>query len=175
MTTRESTTSQTRRPTGDSNTSRPDDRFDLVTAYQKVLEREERRSGAIAREPPPAPSPRGQAILAAVLSVFSLYLWIGQPAWMMPAPEPAPSPAEVDQGRSLGLELQAGVIEDHRRATGSLPASLDEVGRVMPGIDYQLTPGGGYVLSLPGSDRIVESDDTAQTILDILEPEGIAP
>ena len=140
-----------------SDTPQPEDQFDLVTAYERVLERERQRMDE-ALEVPEATdrSERGKVIMAGVLSLISLYLWVGQPAWLMPPPDPPPPLAEQEQARALGVRLQAVQIEQFREQHGRLPANLEEVGPVLPGVAFHPEDGGAFSLEVPGGGGIVD-------------------
>ena len=81
---------------------------------------------------------------------------MGQPAWLTPPPDLPPSPAEQEQARDLGLQLQAIQIEQFREEHGRLPASLEEVGPVLPGVSFHPEGDGDFSLEVSGEGGTIE-------------------
>ena len=142
------------------------------------LERETERSQEVLQAKPEEPrSEKGKAVVAAGLALVSAYLWFGQPAWLQPPEEPAATPQEQDQGRALALRLTAGQVEEFRTRTGRLPTSLDEVGPILPDIDYRDDGNGIFSLEVPGATAPLRLDsrDTVAGLPPGLALDGRSP
>ena len=78
------------------------------------------------------------------------WIWIGRPAWLFDdTPERAES-AEVSEARlRFALYLERNRVDQFRRRTGRLPATLEEAGSVEEGITY--LPRGRDSFAVEGS------------------------
>lgn len=120
---------------------------DILTAYDEVLEHERKKQLQTAERRSP-----WRAVLVGVtlagLTAASLWVWLGDPAFLRPVVEPpkAPSTALMAQRQVIAFALQ---IEDYRTSSGHLPAHLEDLGiAVPPSLSYIPLPSGEYELRI---------------------------
>ena len=77
---------------------------------------------------------------------IALVLAFAPPAWIQPAPQPTPTPAEQEASARFAIFLQAQQIEQFRATRGRLPATLEEAGQAVPGVQYLVNSGTTYQL-----------------------------
>jgi hypothetical protein len=96
-------------------------------------------------------TPPVKAALLAALLLFNLYLWCGNPAWLV---DRRPSGLSVDYYESswkIAVYLQRQRIEEYRREKGHVPATAQQAGQPVRGVqytpirdtDYELAAGRG--------------------------------
>lgn len=124
----------------------------LEAAEAAVQESRDRARPSHGPRRPRGPNPFsiGLALLA---SVFGIYLMVAQPAWFLTPPPPPDPPAMREASARLTVVREASRIEQVRAETGRVPATLEEAGSGVAGLQY-FPSGDGYTL------RWVLSGDT---------------
>ncbi len=124
-------------PRGEAALSRrPEDVASLVRTIQKdAAEREQVRR---------TPSPRGRQsrwwYFALVFTLgANLYVWIGQPDWVVGAPTGPQTAAEEEGILRFRMYVQGQRVEAYWRENGAFPERLEDTGEPLEGMRYQRT------------------------------------
>ncbi len=129
-----------------------DDGKDFGSLVSKATEHAKERQEAIAA-PDQAPRARSPTPLLLALAVMFLGILAWNVWFFTMAGEPRPEFEAVALQATVYLAIQA--IEGEVEETGTLPASLEEVGADEEGLVYTLS-GDGYTLSATGEHGSVE-------------------
>ncbi|MGH7659080.1 MAG: hypothetical protein ACREL6_12675 [Gemmatimonadales bacterium] len=105
--------------------------------------------------------------LAVVLGAFLAWLWVAPPTWLNPPVASPPSPAVQEAGTRYALYLQAQQVERFRREHGRLPATLEEAGEPIRGVEYEVDGDGAWVMLAgpAGAELRLTSADTLDAFL----------
>lgn len=137
----------------------------LSEVMEDHAERQERQRAASRRKD--SSGSQNMGIAAMIVGALSIYVWTAPPAFIQPDPYPPPSARQVDAGLRMDIYLQAQQIEKYRQANGSLPASLDEAGEPLEGVEYERAEGDAYrlVASTGGETLVYDSRESAREFL----------
>ncbi len=144
-------TEEPKRPVGDGR--RKDDIASLVRdIHQDAVRKEEIRSTPMVRQRVRWP----WYLALALAAVGNVYLWVGQPAWLV-GERAAPMTPEREEGiLRFQMYVQAQRIEAFRTQHGRLPQTLEETGEPFPGMSYRVTgPGSWELLGVSDRARLV--------------------
>lgn len=84
----------------------------------------------------PRASSRALAIVTAVATAASLYLWFGDPAWLRFSDARAVDPVRRARAARAAVYLAASRVEQFRATAGRLPLSIEETGPPVAGVRY---------------------------------------
>lgn len=121
------------------------DRRALLEAYQTLVKSEQDRRVSETHLQPDAPSGRGFWIGALALIVVLAVLLVTQPGWLFTKPVQE-SPVLVDASLRVRMFVEIERIEQFRRDSTRLPASLAEAGIPDDGLTYE-AGYGSYTLT----------------------------
>jgi len=120
-------------------------REDLLKAYKDLVH--EAQEKATHREPPPESPPSHRAFWITVLLVLMLSLGsvLFYPQWYFP-PQRHEDPILTDASLRLAVHREILRIEQYKKASGRLPATLKEAGGGETGVQYTIN-GEDYTLT----------------------------
>lgn len=125
---------------------------------------------------------RWVSLSAVVLAGATAWIVLARPSFLTPSPLPAPSPALLDAGLRMDMYVAAAGIEEYHRATGRLPARLEDALEHPAdgeGLSYRILSSDEYELvGVRGNRRIVHrsTDGLSGLIADarrVLMPTGL--
>ncbi len=141
------------------------DRRALLEAYQSLVKSEQDRRVSAAHLPPDRPSGQGFWIGALVAIVALAGLLFLQPGWLFTKPVQE-STTLMDASLRVRMFVEIERIEQFRRDSTRLPATLDEAGVPGDGLDYDVEDGH-YTLTGTNGPRVLaySSDTPPETFL----------
>jgi hypothetical protein len=121
-------------------------------AVHDVMRREtEKAAKRVALEQPRPSAPPLRALLLTTLLLFNGYVWFGHPAWLKFREPEMPAPSYYASSWKIAVFLQRQRIEEYRHRKGHIPASAQQAGQPVTGVqytpiqqqDYKLAAGTG--------------------------------
>ena len=111
------------------------DAFDTVLKTQAEEREAEHREAELARKHKGV----GPSVAVFALLVLGLcgYLYMDRPEWLFPSAAVPESTAVQEASLRIGMANVAQHIEQYRKRTGRLPATLAEAGTQLDGVSYQ--------------------------------------
>lgn len=159
-----------------SDPTPPNDKRDLLSAFDQVVQREKVRAveaanaGPVRRRTPP-----WVAVLGLLGWGVLAWTWLARPGWLFP-PDPASlaTPAQRESTLRFGMYLEADRVLEYLRANGRLPARLEDAGDVEAGVGYAVT--GDTTFTLTGQDGTISlTFRSTDSMREFLAPAGISP
>jgi len=137
----------------------------LLEAYQNLVRSEQDRRVSETHAAPESPGGRVFWIITLTLIVVLASLLTIQPAWLFTKPVPE-SPALMDASLRVRMFVEIERIEQFRRDSLRLPATLAEAGIGTDGLTYEVEDGR-YTLTGVNGDRALaySSDMPRETFL----------
>ena len=99
----------------------------------------------------------GRTAAALVLFALAAVIGVAPPAWLSGAPPRVVPSQSREEGAVAALYIPAQAVEAHRTRTGTLPATLEETGVVVPGVRFVRSNNRVYqlVTAQPGGTALV--------------------
>jgi hypothetical protein len=109
---------------------------EAADAVAAVLHHAAIHDEAAAARPAPKKQAKWMLPLGINLGVFAVYLLLAPPAWVVMNPIASqPIEERVDDLR-LAMYMQAMRVDSYMQTHGELPATLEDAGSAIPGVDY---------------------------------------
>jgi len=133
-------------------TQRARERAEAEAAVDAVMRREEEKEATrVSVENRRRHAPPVKLGLLAALLAFNAYLWLGNPDWLRYQEPEAPSFDYYQGSWKIAVYLQRQRIEEYRQEKGHIPATAQQAGPPVHGVqytpvqmkDYQLAAGDG--------------------------------
>jgi hypothetical protein len=122
------------------------ERTKLIAEYTDAKRSEIERHSVEQRAASEKKRRRKMVVLFSLLGL-TLYLAVQPPAFLLPAPVTLPTPAERAASIRFAMYVQAQQVEHFRATQGRLPATLNEVGNPVPGVEYRVLDNNTYQLA----------------------------
>ena len=91
--------------------------------------------------------PRLQMLLLLALIALQAYLWLAHPVWLRVDPPAAPTYRYYVDGWRMAIAMQRERIEGYRLHHGKLPPTIEQAGRPIPGVNYDVQDSLAYKLA----------------------------
>ncbi len=110
---------------------------EAADAVAAVIKHAHDKDSAAKTRTAPKKQPRWMLPLGINLGVFAVYLLIAPPAWVTVSPIEGPPLAKQEQDIRTAMYMQAQRIDAYVLSSGSLPATIEEMGTSpYEGVDY---------------------------------------
>jgi hypothetical protein len=130
----------------------------------EVLRHAAERDQAAKQRNVPKRQPKWMLPVSVNLAVLAVYLLIAPPDWAVLNPIPElPIEARVDDFRTAMYFQGIARIEVYRARTGRLPATLQEAGSTLQGVDYVVRGDSAYVLIGSVGEEVLTYDSSVES------------
>ena len=108
-----------------------------------------------ALEHSPRSAPPLKLLLLLTLLLFNGYVWFGHPAWLDFREPQLPAPSYYASSWKVAVYLQRQRIEEYRHVKGRLPASAQQAGQPVTGVQYTPIEQRDYLLAAGTGEKAV--------------------
>ncbi len=133
---------------------------EAADAVAAVLQHAAVHDKAASARPAPKKQPKWMLPLGVNLGVFAVYLLLAPPDWVVVNPIATQPMEERVEDLRLAMYMQAMRVDSYQQTHGELPATLEDAGSAIPGVEYIRQGSDRYRLVATVEDEILLYDST---------------